>query len=50
VVEAMLDSPTGELDLVRGLHALADFGEDLLQLESDTQSARIWIDGRADGK
>jgi len=50
VVEAMLVPGSDEIDLVRGLHALADYGGDLVRIESDTETVRVWIDTRPEGK
>lgn len=50
VVDAMLASGGNELDLLAGLHALADFdGGDLITVKSDDSFVRIWIDSSEDG-
>ena len=51
VVEAMLTGNGDELDLIAGLRALAAHeGEDLVLVESDHESVRIWIDSNAEGE
>ena len=51
VVDAMLTSGENELDLLAGLHALADFdGGDLVTVQSDDTFVRIWIDSSEDGQ
>jgi hypothetical protein len=50
VVEAML-SNDDELDVLSGLRALAEYeGEDLVLIESDHESVRIWIDTLPEGE
>lgn len=50
VVEAMLASDEDRIDLEAALDALADFdGEDLITVESDDSTIRIWIDDRENG-
>jgi hypothetical protein len=51
VIDAMLQGNEDELDLVAGLRALAQFeGEDLLVVEGDDESVRVWIDSSAEGE
>jgi hypothetical protein len=50
VIEAMLGGGNGELDLIAGLRALAEFEEDVLVVESDHESVRVWIDSSPDGE
>ena len=51
VVEALLGSQDeGSIDLVAGLRALGEFdGGDLVTVESDDESVRIWIDSNQAG-
>lgn len=50
VFEAMVGGH-GELDLIAGLDALGrGGGTDLVHVESDDETVRIWIDGRRDGR
>lgn len=50
VVEAMIGERHGELDLVAGLRALGEYdGGDLVTVESDDESVRIWIDSDQTG-
>ena len=45
VIDAMFNEDTDEIDLVGALRALGDFGEgDLVTVESDDESVRIWVD------
>jgi len=45
VVDAMLGAGDGEIDILAGLQALADYdGGDLITVESDDSSVRVWID------
>ncbi len=50
VIEAMLQGSDDELDLIAGLRALSDYDEDVLVVESDRESVRVWIDANADGE
>ena len=51
VVDALLSGDDDELDLLAALDALADHdGGDLVTVESDDESIRVWIDQNADGK
>ena len=50
VIEAMLGGDDNELDLMAGLRVLSDFQEDVLVVESDNQSVRVWIDSNSDGE
>jgi len=51
VVDALLSGGRDELDLVAALDVLADHGGgDLVTVESDDESIRVWIDDRSDGK
>lgn len=51
VVEALLGGEDGELDLVAALRVLADYeGEDLVRVESDDSTVRIWIDSSDTGE
>ena len=51
VVDALLSGGDNELDLLAALDALADHGGgDLVTVESDDESIRVWIDTRADGR
>ena len=50
VVDALLSGGDNELDLVAALDALADHGGgDLVTVESDDESIRVWIDTSSDG-
>jgi len=50
VVEAMLQGPDNEIDLLAGLRALAGHvGEDLVVVEGPDESVRIWIDANPEG-
>ena len=50
VVEALVGDDSQELDLVAGLRALGEFeGEDLVLVESDRETVRIWIDSSESG-
>lgn len=50
VVDALLSGGDDELDLIAALDALADHGGgDLVTVESDDESIRVWIDTDADG-
>ena len=49
VVEALLGTE-GSVDLIAGLHALGEYtGGDLVTVESDDESVRIWIDSSQTG-
>jgi len=51
VVDALLGGSDGELDLIAALDALADHGGgDLVTVESDDESIRVWIDSDDDGQ
>ena len=51
VVDALLSGRDDELDLIAALDALADHGGgDLVSVESDDESIRVWIDTDADGR
>jgi hypothetical protein len=50
VLDAMIDETTGEIDLVRGLNALGDWSGDLVHIESEDESVRVWVDGRSEGR
>jgi hypothetical protein len=51
VVEAMLQGPDDELDILAGLRALsAHVGEDLVVVEGRHESVRIWIDADPEGR
>jgi hypothetical protein len=51
VVDALLGGHDDELDLVAALGALADHGGgDLVTVDSDDETIRVWIDTRAGGK
>ena len=51
VVDALLSGRDDELDLLAALDALADHGGgDLVTVDSDDESIRVWIDTRAGGK
>ena len=50
VVDALLSGADDELDLLAALDALADYGGgDLVTVESDDESIRVWIDTDPDG-
>jgi hypothetical protein len=50
VVDALLGGDADELDLMAALDALADHGNgDLVTVESDDESVRIWIDSNDRG-
>ena len=50
VVDAMLGAGENELDLVAGLRALSDFdGGDLVTVQSDDSTVRVWIDSSETG-
>ncbi len=50
VVDALLSGDDDELDLVAALDALADSGGgDIVTVESDDESIRVWIDTKAGG-
>ena len=50
VVEALVAADDDELDLVAAVRVLRDFqGEDLLQVEWDDESIRVWIDSSESG-
>ena len=49
-VDALLSGADDELDLLAALDALADYGGgDLITVESDDESIRVWIDTDSDG-
>jgi len=50
IVDALVEGERrGELDLIAALNALADYdGGDLVTIESDDSSVRIWIDSKSD--
>jgi hypothetical protein len=51
VVDALLGGDDDELDLVAALDALIDHGGgDLVTVDSDDESIRVWIDNRAGGR
>ena len=51
VVDAMLGGDPGEIDLLAGLRALADYdGGDLVTVESDDSRVRGWIDSSDSGE
>jgi len=51
VVEAMVVDDANELDLIAGLRALARYdGDDLVSVESDDVSIRVWIDSSETGE
>lgn len=51
VVEAMIGNRDGEIDLMAGLRALGEYDEgDLVTVESDDESVRIWIDSKQAGE
>ncbi len=51
VVDALLSGGNEELDLVAALDALADHGGgDLVTVESDDESIRVWIDTNSGGQ
>jgi len=51
VVDALLSGGDGELDILAALDALADHGGgDLVTVESDNESIRVWIDTDSDGE
>jgi len=51
VVDAMLSAGDSRLDLVAGLRALADYdGGDLITVESDDGTVRVWVDSSDSGE
>ncbi|MCP3981892.1 MAG: hypothetical protein GY716_21525 [bacterium] len=50
VVDALLGNDPDELDLIAALEALADYDDDLVTIDSDDTSVRIWIDSSNDGE
>ena len=51
VVDALLGGDDDELDLLAALDALTRYsGGDLVTVESDDESIRVWIDTNADGR
>ena len=51
VVDALLSGRDDELDLLAALDALTQYGGgDLVTVESDDESIRVWIDTNADGR
>lgn len=50
VVEALLGENDDELDLIAALNVLADHGGDLVTVESDNESIRVWIDSENGGE
>jgi len=50
VVEALLGSGDDELDLMAALNVLADHDGDIVSVESDDESIRVWIDGDSEGR
>lgn len=50
VVDALIGSREGEIDLLAGLRALADYGGDLVTVESDDTTVRVWIDSSDSGE
>ena len=51
VVDALLSGADDELDLLAALDALADHGGgDLVTVETDDESIRVWIDTDSDGE
>jgi hypothetical protein len=51
VVDALLSGGDDELDILAALDALADHGGgDLVTVESDNESIRVWIDTDSDGE
>jgi hypothetical protein len=50
VVQAMLGAGENELDLIAGLHALAEYdGGDLVTVQSEDTTVRVWIDSSETG-
>jgi hypothetical protein len=50
VVEALIQNDDNDLDLIAGLRALSEFeGEDLVRVESDDETIRVWIDSSESG-
>ncbi len=50
VIEAAVRGPRDELDLSAALRALADYGDvDLVHIDSDDESVRIWVDSNDTG-
>ncbi len=51
VFEALVSGRGDELDLVAALHALSEYdGGDLVTVESDDETIRVWIDGSDSGQ
>ena len=51
VVEALVGDNPQELDLLAGLRALSEFeGEDLVRIDSEDESVRIWVDSSDTGE
>ena len=50
VVEALLDGGNDELDLMAALNVLAEHDGDIVSVESDDESIRVWIDGDSEGR
>jgi len=50
VLDALLSPGTDEIDVRAALHALAETKQDteLIRVEGEDETVRIWIDGRAD--
>lgn len=49
VVDAMLAGGRNEIDLLAGLQRLAEFDGDLITVDSDDTTVRVWIDGSDSG-
>jgi hypothetical protein len=50
VVEALLAGGEDELDLMAALNVLAQTGGDIVTVESDDESIRVWIDSDSEGR
>ena len=50
VVEALVGRGGNELDVAAALHRLADFDGDLVTVDSDEGTVRVWIDGSESGE
>lgn len=49
VVDAMLSGGRNEIDLLAGLRRLSEFDGDLITVDSDDTTVRVWIDGSDSG-
>jgi len=50
VVDALVGDEPGELDLVAALRRLGEFEDTLIDIQSDGESVRVWIDSNESGQ